>query len=114
MNHAIKLLVIKLLHTAIWAFFVSAIFYILYSGVTNTITRYTWMAIGLIVGEGLVLLMFKMYCPLTILARNYTDAQEDNFDIFLPNWLARHNKLIFTPIFIVAVVIVLFRLSGCA
>jgi hypothetical protein len=109
MNQANKLLIIKLIHTAIWAFFVAVIFYILYSGVTNKITLYTWIGIGLIIGEGLVLLMFKMYCPLTVLARNYSDSPKDNFDIFLPNWLAKHNKRIFTSIFILGVVLVLFR-----
>jgi hypothetical protein len=109
MNQARKLLVIKVIHTIIWAFFVSVISYVLYAGITNTITIYTWIGIGLVIGEGLVLLLFKMYCPLTVLARNYSDSQKDNFDIFLPNWLARHNKLIFTSIFIAGLLIVLFR-----
>jgi hypothetical protein len=90
-------------------FFVSVIFYILYSGITNQVNPYTWVAIGLVIGEGIVLVMFKMFCPLTILARKYSDSAKDNFDIYLPNWLARYNKLIFTTIFIMAVLIVLAR-----
>jgi len=93
----------------IWAFFVVVIFYIVYSGVTDTITTFTWIGIGLIVGEGLVLLLFKLSCPLTAVARKYSDSQKDNFDIFLPNWLARHNKLIFTSIFMVGLITVLYR-----
>jgi hypothetical protein len=50
-----------------------------------------------------------MYCPLTVIARKYSDSQQDNFDIFLPNWLAKYNKLIFTSIFILGVILVLFR-----
>lgn len=109
MNQSNKLLLIKLVHTVIWVFFASVIFFVLYSGIVNKITIYTWIGIGLIIGEGLVLLMFRMYCPLTVLARKYSDSQNDNFDIFLPNWLARHNKLIFTSIFILGLIIVLFR-----
>ncbi|MFD0863817.1 hypothetical protein ACFQ1M_16495 [Sungkyunkwania multivorans] len=109
MERAQKLLTIKLVHTVIWAFFVAIIFYILYSGLTNTVNTYTWIGIGLIIGEGIVLLLFKMYCPLTVLARNFSDSQKDNFDIFLPNWLAKHNKLIFTTIFVVGFVLVVFR-----
>ena len=109
MNQSGKLIAIKLIHTGIWAFFVAVIFYILYSGITGTVTIYTWVCIGLILIEGLVLLAFKMYCPLTVLARNYSDSRKDNFDIFLPEWLARHNKSIFTSIYIAGVVIVLFR-----
>ena len=109
MNQANKLLTIKLAHTLIWVFFVAVIFYILHSGITNTVTMYTWIAIGLIIAEGLVLLAFKMSCPLTVVARNYSDSQKANFDIFLPSWLAKHNKLIFTSIFVVGLIIVLYR-----
>ena len=108
-NQNNKLLTIKLIHTLIWSFFVLVIFYILYTGITNNVNKLTWIGIGLIIGEGLVLLVFKMFCPLTIIARKYSDSQKDNFDIFLPNWLAKHNKLIFTSIFIVGLMIVVAR-----
>ena len=109
MNVSQKLLAIKLIHTIIWAFFVAVIFFVLYSGITNTITDYTWISIGLIIGEGLTLLFFKMFCPLTLLARKYSDSKKDNFDIFLPNWLAKYNKLIFTTIFLIGLVLVILR-----
>ncbi len=109
MDSSAKLLGIKLLHTVIWAFFVAVIFYILYSGIADKVNVYTWIGIALIIGEGLTLLIFKMFCPLTLIARKYSDSEKDNFDIFLPNWLAKHNKVIFTSIFIVAVIIVLYR-----
>ena len=104
-----KLLTIKLIHTVIWAFFVFVIFYILVSGITDTVDVYTWIGIALIIGEGLTLLIFSMFCPLTLIARKYSDSEKDNFDIFLPNWLARHNKTIFTTILVIAVLIVIYR-----
>ena len=104
-----KLLTIKLVHTVIWAFFVFVIFYILVSGITDTVDVYTWIGIALILGEGLTLLIFRMFCPLTLIARKYSDSEKDNFDIFLPNWLAKHNKVIFTSIFMVALIIVIYR-----
>lgn len=70
---------------------------------------YTWIAIGLIIGEGLTLVLFKMFCPITVLARKYSDSDKDNFDIFLPNWLARYNKIIFTSIYVVGLIIVFLR-----
>lgn len=109
MHQTDMLLAIKLIHTMIWAFFVFVIFYILYSGITDRVTTFTWIGIGLIIGEGFVLLVFKMFCPLTLLARKYSDSQKENFDIFLPNWLAKHNKLIFTSIFIVGLLLVVAR-----
>lgn len=109
MNPERKLLTIKLIHTVIWAFFVLVIFYVLYSGIIDDVTIYTWTGIVLVIGEGLTLLIFKMFCPLTLMARKYSDSEKDNFDIFLPNWLAKHNKLIFTSIFIMGVIVVLYR-----
>ncbi|MFD1470733.1 hypothetical protein ACFQ48_21080 [Hymenobacter caeli] len=110
MSSARKLLLIKLLHTAVWAFFVAAIVYILYSGLADRLTLYTGVATGLVAGEGLVLALFDRHCPLTVLARRYSDSTKDNFDIFLPNRLARHNQLIFTVLYAVGVGLVVYRL----
>ncbi|WP_373018213.1 hypothetical protein [Muriicola sp.] len=104
-----KLFLIKIAHTLIWAIFVGIIFYILYCGITGRVTIYTWIGIGIIVGEGLVLLLFKMYCPLTVLARRYSDSERHNFDIFLPEWLARYNKVIFTSLFLLGLALVLYQ-----
>ncbi|MEQ8475667.1 hypothetical protein [Fulvivirga sp.] len=109
MTKTAKLLLIKIIHTIIWLFFVAVIFYILYSGVFNKITAYTWIGIGLIILEGMVLLAFKMFCPLTLMARKYSDSEKENFDIFLPNWLAKNNKLIFTTIFTIGLIVVIVR-----
>ena len=100
---------IKIAHTAIWVFFVTVIFYILYTGFFDRVTTLTWIGIGVVIAEGLILLIYGMYCPLTLMARKYSDSKRDNFDIYLPNWLARYNKLIFTTIFLLAVILVLYR-----
>ncbi len=109
MKKTTKLLAIKLIHTLIWLFFIVVIFYILYSGIFNKMNIYTWIGIGLIFAEGIVLLIFKMFCPLTLIARKYSNSKKDNFDIFIPNWLAKNNKFIFTTIFIIGLIIVLIR-----
>jgi hypothetical protein len=109
MKAADKLLTIKIIHTVIWLFFVVVIFYVLYSGISGNINTYTWIGIALVVGEGLTLLVFKMFCPLTLMARKYSDSDKDNFDIFLPNWLAKYNKLIFTSLFVLAVILVVYQ-----
>jgi hypothetical protein len=111
MNNSEKLFAIKLVHTVIWLFFVGIIYYILYSGITDRITSLTWIAIGLVIVEGIVLMLCNMFCPLTIIARKYSNSKKDNFDIFLPNWLARHNKTIFTTIYLIGVLIVLLRVG---
>ncbi len=104
-----KLFWIQVLHTLVWLFFVGLIFFIVSSGITGNITAFTWIAMGSIIGEGLVLLLFKMFCPLTLIARKYSDSKKANFDIFLPEWLAKYNKEIFTSIYVLGVILVLLR-----
>ncbi len=103
------LILIKILHTIIWAFFASAIFYVSYCGITGEINMLTWVAIGFVFLEALILLAFKWMCPLTVIARKYSDSQKENFDIYLPEWLAKHNKVIFTILFVVALVLVFLQ-----
>lgn len=109
MNQMNRLLTIKIIHTLVWLFFVTVIFYIVYSGIFNKITPFTWVGIGLVILEGVVLIVFKMFCPLTLMARKYSDSEKENFDIFLPNWLAKYNKVIFTSIYIVGLILVLLQ-----
>ena len=105
-----KLLIIKSIHTAVWLFFNVVIFYLLYAVIINKIDHWVYICIGLVVLEGIVLVLFKMFCPLTVIARKYSNSTKDNFDIFLPNWLAKYNKLIYTSIFLVALGILIYRL----
>lgn len=104
-----KLNLIKFIHTLIWAFFNVVLFYMAYAVIVNKIDKFVWIGITLIVLEGLVLLIFEKMCPLTIIARKYSDSTKDNFDIFLPNWLAKYNKLIYTTFFIIIVCGIIYR-----
>ncbi len=54
----------------------------------------------------------RLRCPLTGLAGRYTTDRADNFDIFLPEWLARHNKLLFGSLFAVSEFFLFRRLGG--
>ncbi|SIQ83685.1 hypothetical protein [Pontibacter lucknowensis] len=105
-----KLLLIKVVHTLVWVFYNVVIFYLLYAVITNRIDKWVWICLGLIVLEGLVLLVFNKMCPITVVARRYSDSTKDNFDIFLPNWLARYNKEIYTTIVLISVLILAYRL----
>ncbi|MBK9196431.1 MAG: hypothetical protein IPO17_15915, partial [Flavobacteriales bacterium] len=79
-----KLIAIKLLHTAVWVFMNVVIFYVLYAVLTDRIDRWLWIGLSVIGLECLVLLIFKMACPLTLVARRYSSSQLPNFDIYLP------------------------------
>jgi hypothetical protein len=105
-----NLIIIKIIHTIIWLFFNLVLFYMAYAVIVNKIDKYVLIGIALIFGEGLVLLLFKKMCPLTIIARKYSESNKDNFDIYLPNWLAKYNKVIYTTFFIIILFGIVYRL----
>ena len=105
-----KLNFIKLIHTSIWVFFNVVIFYLLYAVIVDKIDKWIWIGLGLFLLEGIVLLVFKMKCPLTVVARRYSDSTKENFDIYLPIWLAKYNKQIYTSILLGIVAILIYRL----
>jgi hypothetical protein len=101
---------IRLVHTLIWLFFNVVISYLYYAVIVGDIDKWVWIGIGLILLEGVVLLIFKKTCPITIIARKYTNSAKANFDIYLPEWLARNNKLIYSTLFIIVLVILFWKL----
>ena len=110
MTASSKLAFIKLIHTIIWIFFNIVVFYMSYAVIVDKIDKWIWMGLGLFLLEGIVLLFFKMKCPLTVIARRYSDSPKENFDIYLPNWLAKYNKPIYTSILLIVVAILVYRL----
>lgn len=98
MTTVTKLRLIKILHTLIWLGYNYLIFYMLYLVLTDQLTPMLWIGYILVAVEGCVLWYFKFTCPLTIIARRYSDSERPNFDIFLPEWLARYTKVIYTTI----------------
>lgn len=109
MNNQFKLTLVKVLHTAIWIFFNLVIFYMLYAALTDKLDLWLWIGFALVCLEGLILLLFKLYCPLTLIARKYSSSTQDNFDIYLPVWLARHTKRIYTSLVIFILILTIYR-----
>lgn len=68
-----------------------------------------WIGYALIVLEGIILIIFKFFCPLTIIARKYSDSPKENFDIYLPNWLAKYNKQIYSAIMVIITILTIYR-----
>jgi hypothetical protein len=110
MENETKLIQIKIIHTLIWLFFNFVIFYMLYAAVVNKLDAWLWIGYGIIFLEVITLIIFKSFCPVTVLARKYSNSTKDNFDIYLPNWLAKRNKLIYTLILIIIFVITVYQL----
>ena len=105
-----KLTAIKIIHTISWGVFTGVFFYMAYAVITNKIDKYVWLGIALFSLELIVLLVFKNNCPLTIIARRYSISIKDNFDIYLPNWLAKYNKVIYAVFAIIFVCGLAYRI----
>ena len=103
-----RLLRIKLVHTLAWAVFASAIIAIPIATALGRLDWAFWLSI-LVWIECFILLANRMRCPLTGVAARYTDDRRGNFDIFLPEWLATNNKLIFGWLFAAAEAFLLWR-----
>jgi hypothetical protein len=99
----VKLRVIKVVHTVVWAVFAGSILAIPVCVARGNMTV-AWLLIGFVFLEVVVLLVNRMRCPLTDLAGRYTTERRDNFDIYLPLWIARHNKEIFGGLYAAGIV----------
>ncbi len=98
MRPVIALRLVKLAHTLVWALLagcVVAIPVMTYRGRIGV----SAVLIGVVLLEVAVLAANRMRCPLTDVAARYTAERRDNFDIYLPLWLARRNQRIFGSLF---------------
>lgn len=91
---------IKLFHTVIWAVLAGCILELPIMGFMH---RFDWAVAltVLVLVECGVLVINRGRCPLSDLAARFANERADNFDIYLPKWLARHNKTIFGTLFVV-------------
>jgi hypothetical protein len=100
------LVAVKIVHTVVWAFFVLCIAAIPVLASRGEYVAATWF-VGIVFVEVLVIVLNRWRCPLTPVAARYTEDRRANFDIFLPEWLARHNKLIFGGLYLAGIVILI-------
>lgn len=99
--HAARTLaVIRLGHTVVWALIVACIVAIPAAAWAGHF-RLAAILSGLVWGECGVLAFNHGRCPLTNLAERFTAEKSANFDIYLPEWVARRNKEIFGTLFMV-------------
>jgi hypothetical protein len=89
---------IKLLHTFAWALFAGCIVALPIVAWQGRFGAAMVLA-GVVMIEVLILAFNRFRCPLTAVAARYTDDRRDNFDIYLPLWLASHNKVVFGTLY---------------
>jgi hypothetical protein len=111
--HDCRLRAIKLLHTLVWAVFAGCIVAIPVLALQGRFRLAAILAL-VVLGEVVVLAVNRWRCPLTPIAARYTEDRRANFDIYLPEWLARYNKEIFGPLYLAGVVLLVVRWVAAA
>lgn len=107
-HHGRILAVIKLLHSAVWLFMAAFILLIPFAALDGHF-QISAVLTGVVLIECAVLAINGGKCPLTSIAARYTEDRADNFDIYLPMWLARYNKAIFGTLFVCGSAFALLR-----
>lgn len=82
-------LLVRLLHAAITAFFVTCIGCVYYSALTGRRNRYLLPAIGALIVEGAVVYTNGGKCPLGRVHNRYGDEREF-FELFMPRRFSQH------------------------
>jgi hypothetical protein len=94
---------VKIVHTLAWALFAGCIVALPFVAWRRNFLAAAVLIVVVLV-EILILLVNRLRCPLTDVAARYTDDRRDNFDIYLPLWLARHNKHVFGTLFVAGII----------
>jgi hypothetical protein len=100
---------IKIIHTLVWAIFAACIIAVpIFTHARRPEISAALIAITSV--EVLVVVLNHWRCPLTGVAASYTTDRSENFDIYLPAWLAKYNKVVFGALFIAGTLYTLFAL----
>lgn len=107
-THVSRLTAVKLLHTAIWALMAGCIVAV---PIAAWFRELGWAAAlsAPVFAECAILALNRFRCPLTDVAARHTEDRAPNFDIYLPEWLARHNKAIFGTLFVLGELVLFWR-----
>jgi hypothetical protein len=97
-----------MVHTFAWAVIAASITAIPVVTFVGLLDAAFWLSV-LVWLEVVILAANRMRCPLSAVAARYTEDRSANFDIFLPVWLSRHNKLIFGSLFAIGELVFLWR-----
>ena len=98
-----SLALVRSVHTVIYLVMASAVFVVLYAGVTGAHGPWLWVATGLIGIESLIFAASGLKCPLTSIAVKYgaRAGAGEVFDTFLPERITRYTFRVFGPLIVV-------------
>lgn len=100
---------IKLVHSVIFWILSACVLLIVEGAVAGRATAWTWLAVGLVAAESIVLAAFRWTCPLTVLAERLGAERGSVTDIFLPKWAADRIFPVCGTTFVMALAVLLVR-----
>ena len=100
---------VKTVHTIIWVIMTVSNFMAFYFAYIGQFDLWFWLPASLIFLEIIIILTNNWKCPVTTVAEKYTENRKPNFDIYLPEWLAKYNVRIYTVLIIVEIIVVLVK-----
>lgn len=112
MNDPQRLSVVRAVHSLIYLGMAVSTVAVLYAGITGRSGWWLWLAIGLLVIEGVALAANGMTCPLTSLAVRYGAEKGHAFDTFLPEEVAGYMFRFFGALMLVGLVLLVVRWLG--
>jgi hypothetical protein len=105
-----SIILIKAVHTVVFVLLSGLLAVYLYEVIADKITVITWVAVTLFLAEGVVLLVNGGRCPLTVMAENLGSPHGQITDFFLPKWFADRVFLVYSGLFVAALVLLMIRL----
>ena len=111
MSNASKLLALKIVHTTIWVFYAFILVYMYYLILFKNIDFIFWIAVFLVLLEAVILLIYGWKCPLTVYMERYVEKSDVGFDIFLPKWIAKYNKIGYSTLFVLCLILAIYRIT---
>ena len=101
---------IKTVHTLLFVFMIIWVSITFFTLLLDKISYLTWVGIGLIIFEGLVLIVNGWKCPLTVYAENLGAGDGSVAGIFLPKFIADQMLRIFGMVSVICFMMLLVRL----
>jgi len=98
---------LKTVHTVIWIVMSAANLTAFYLAFVGRFNRWFFLSVTLLAGEIVIIAVNSWHCPLTDVMAKYTPDRKANFDIYLPEWLARNDIRGFSFLIALEVMIVL-------
>lgn len=105
---------IKVVHTAIFFLLSGCVLFIAHSAVVDRISVLTWVAMGLVLLESVVLALSGWQCPLTLLAERMGAKEPGVADLFLPQWLADRIFPVCGTTWVLASALVVYRVLSAS